>query len=234
MTAEEHPVGEPGEALKMVDTADSYSPGPPQPKKRSTFRFVGVVLLIIIIALIARRYLPETMGGATAPAPSPTLRPPVVTVRSLHPLAELATIQLPMVVDVSNERIPDDIRQNLGGHEQILMLVYGDVKAGFDLSRLQEEDLWSDGTRVQLHLPAPKILSSSIDFENSRVLSYERSFFVDNTPELQSETLAEAKALIEQGALEAGILDLASQFGKIYFENHLRSLGFEEIRIAIN
>ncbi|MBI2845680.1 MAG: DUF4230 domain-containing protein, partial [Chloroflexi bacterium] len=38
---------------------------------------------------------------------------------------------------------------------------------------------------------------------------------------------------IYQQALADGILENAREFGRIYFENYLRSLGFTEIEIVI-
>ena len=52
------------------------------------------------------------------------------------------------MAEVPNERVPDDFRQYLGARERILLIAYGDVKAGFDLSKLRQEDLWTDGSRV--------------------------------------------------------------------------------------
>lgn len=36
---------------------------------------------------------------------------------------------------------------------------------------------------------------------------------------------------MQESAIEAGALETAKRFGKLFFENHLRSLGFEEVRV---
>jgi len=195
------------------------------------FAFGAGLALILILGFLGSLILPRMFGVSSTPSPTPTPRPPVVTVLSLRPLAELATVEIPAVVDIPNERIPDDIRKHLGVREEVLMLIYADVKAGFDLSKLSEEDIWIDGTRVQLYLPEPEILSTSIDFEKSRIVDYEKSIFLGNDPELQMETLDKGKQALEQGVLESGILDMATLFGQMYFENHLRALGFTEVKV---
>ena len=195
------------------------------------FAFGAGIALILVLGLLGRLILPDLLGLTSSPAPTPTPRPPVVTILSLRPIAELATIAMPAVVDIPNERVPDDIRKHLGVKEEVLMLVYGEVKAGFDLSKLSDEDIWMDGTRIQLYLPEPEILSTSIDFDKTRVVSYKKSILMGNAPELQTETLEMGKQALEQGVMESGILDMATLFGQMYFENHLRSLGFTEVKV---
>jgi hypothetical protein len=200
---------------------------------RTIWRLVGGLLLVVVLALLARRFLPDLLNTPSV-VEEPTLLVPVVTVKSLRGIAELATVEYTAIAEVRNERIPDDIRRRLGAREQILMLVYGEVKAGFDLSKLSEEDLWTDGTRVQLHLPAPETLSVSIDFDNTHIVHYEKSVLMSADPTLEGEALQAAQVALGQAAVEGGVLELAKQYGVLFFENHLRSLGFTEIRIAVN
>jgi hypothetical protein len=115
------------------------------------------------------------------------------------------------------------------------MLVYGDVKAGFDLNKLTDDSLWTDGTRVQLVLPSPEILSSSIDFDRTHIVYYENTLLLDqNNPNLQGDALARAKEAIEQTALEDGVLNKANEYGKTYFENYLYSLGFTDVEVVVD
>ncbi|MBC8447927.1 MAG: DUF4230 domain-containing protein [Chloroflexi bacterium] len=65
-------------------------------------------------------------------------------------------------------------------------------------------------------------------------MHYEKSLLVTHDPTLEGEALQAAQDALQQTAVEAGILDMASQYGQLFFENHLRSLGFTEIRIAVN
>ena len=191
-------------------------------------RVIIIILLGICASLLASRFFAQRSVQST-----PVAQGPVVTIQEIAPLAELTTIQFQSVADITFERAPDNILKYLGAKETVTMLVYGNVKAGFDLNKLTEEDLWTDGRRVRLILPPPKILSSSIDFERTRIVAYDRTFFLPNDPELSKETLAQAKDKIIQSAVESGILDLASEHGKLILENYLRALGFEEIQVII-
>jgi hypothetical protein len=205
-----------------------------------------LVAAILMVAMLLRAFLPGVLRDLSSspavfdpnnqpapalPAPAPE---PTVTIASIRAAAELATVQYQAVAEVPNERVPDDFRQYLGAKERILLIAYGDVKAGFDLSKLREEDLWTDGTRVQLHLPAPEILSTSMDMERTHIVYYEKSLLIQNDPDLGRETLEIAQAAVRQAALEADLLENASRYGRIYFENFLRSLGFTEVEVIVD
>ncbi len=174
-----------------------------------------------------------TLLGLVGPRPTPTPTPPVVTIQGLRRVAELATVEYRTLVEITGERIPADFRQLFGAKEQILLLVYGDVKAGFDLGKLKDEDIWR-GTRVQLHLPAPEILSVSLDFKRTHVVYYEKSLIVSPDPSLQGETLQRATEAIRQATVEAGILEQAREYGELFFKDYLRSLGFTEVYVITN
>ena len=241
MNEQETNVVDQDSTIASADPAPIQPPPPPAPSPEvaSTsgggcgryFAFGAGLALILVLGLLASQILPGLLIPSPPPSPTPTPRPPVVTILSLRPLAKLATVEYPVVVDIPSEHIPDDIRKHVGVREKMLMLVYGEVKAGFDLSKLTDEDIWIDGTRVQLYLPEPEILSTSIDFEQTRIVDYERSIFLSNDPDLQAETLEKGIQAIEQAVLESGILETATLFGQMYFENHLRSLGFTEVKV---
>jgi hypothetical protein len=211
---------------------------------RQHLMWLVVVVALIVLSVLGRALLHGLLSGASpfifdrnqAPAASvPTPPPqPTVTIASIRAAAELATVEYQAVAEVPNERVPDDFRQYLGARERILLIAYGDVKAGFDLSKLREDDLWTDGSRVQLHLPAPEILSTSIDFERTHLVYYEKSLLVQHDPDLSRETLATAQQAVRQAAVEASVLENASKYGQLFFENFLHSLGFTDVQVIVD
>ncbi len=212
--------------------------------RRNVVWMVALVA-VILIAVLGRAYLPGLLNPSrllpspfgddlpSVPAPTP-LPTPSVTIAGIRAAAELATVAYQAVAEVPNERVPDDFRQYLGVKEQVLLIAYGEVKAGFDLSKLQEDDLWTNGTRVQLHLPAPEILSTSVDFERTHVVFYQKSLLVEHDPTLGQETLDIAEDAIRKAAIEADILENAAKYGQLYFEDFLRSLGFSAVQVVVN
>ena len=213
--------------------------------QRQYLIFGGIAVVALVgIGLIA--FLAGTLVGTGEPAiptPTPTVRPtdtplppPVVTIQGIQAQAKLTTVEYDTVAEIYNENVPEGwLDSLLETKERLLMLVYGDVQAGFDLEKLEEDHLWTDGTRVRLILPAPEILNTSIDFERTHIVYYENTIILDdNNPNLQGDALAQAQESIEQAALEAGILDQANQFGQLYFENFLYSLGFTEVEVVVD
>ena len=200
--------------------------------------FLALLVIIVLAALLAREYLNNSARIWTPPTPiAPTSTPapaPSVTITNIRGMAELATVEYQAMAEVPNERVPNDVRQYLGVKEQILLIAYGDVKAGFRLEKLTESDLWTNGSRVQLHLPAPEILSTSIDHTRSHVVTYQGSLLLSHDVNLEKDTLGIAEGAIEQAAIDAKLLENASQYGQLFFENFLRSLGFTEVKVIVN
>jgi hypothetical protein len=190
---------------------------------------------IALIAFFVGRLFPPALPPTPTPLPTNTpLPPPVVTIQAIKAQAKLTTVEYNTVTEIYRENVPEGwLNDLLGTKERLLMLVYGDVQAGFDLEKLKEEDLWTDGKRVRLVLPAPEILSTSIDFDQTHIVYYENNIVLEkNNPNLQGEALEEAQKAIQQAALQNGVLDKANNYGKLYYENFLRSLGFTEIEVV--
>jgi len=199
----------------------------------ATLLGIGLISLAILFIFEPDVIDPGSNEASQAPTPSPI---PVVTISGIKSLAEVATIEYSTVAEIRKETLPEGIIDEFfNTKEQLLMLVYGEVKAGFDLQKLGDGDLWADGTRVKLVLPAPEILNSSIDFDRTHTVYYDNNLlFSQSNPDLQQEALAEAKKAIEKSALEAGILNQANDFGKLYFENFLYSLGFTDVEVVVD
>lgn len=197
------------------------------------FAVVGIVAVLAVAAwaVYSRIWATERRADLTALlGPGTTAN---VTLEELRSLAELATAEYRVVAEVQSERVPDDIRRHLGVKEEVLMLVYADVKAGLDLDELTEGSLKVNGPNVEVVLPAAKILSVTLDHERTHVVYYKKSLLTSYDIEWVDETLQRADQAIRQEALDLGILEKAEKFGIAYFENHLRALGFTEVKIEV-
>jgi hypothetical protein len=150
-----------------------------------------------------------------------------------RPIAELATVEYAGVAEITNQRVPDDIRRRLGVREEVLMLVYGTVKAGFDLSQLPQDSIWIDRDRVQVVLPPPKILSSSVDTRRTRVVQYSRSFLLEPDAGMVDQAIDLGAEMLREEALDAGLLERARSHGQALIEGYLRQLGFAEVRVIV-
>lgn len=180
------------------------------------------LVIALAVAIIAGGYLLSRLRAEAGPVPV-----------DFRPIAELATVEYTGVAEITSERVPDDIRRRFGVRESVLMLVYGTVKAGFDLSQLPDDALWTDGDRAQVILPPPVILSSSIDTKRTRVVLHDRSFLIEADPSLVDEAIELGEQSIREEALDAGLLDRARAEGRALVETYLRQFGFKEVRVFI-
>ena len=150
-----------------------------------------------------------------------------------------------LVVDVTHTEAPEGLLRflgNLGIKEEFVVLLRGRVPAGFDLENMPPGSFWvsPDRTSVQLILPSPVIFEDnvSIDFENSRVLS-QSDWCPDlicpatDLEQLLNEALPDGKDRIIEAARRNGILDHAAEAGKEHYEQFLKSLGFERVRVVV-
>lgn len=212
-----------------------------QSSPRQAMVWVGLALAAIAgiaaIAFLVGRIFPPALPPTPTPLPTDTpLPPPVITIQGIKGQARLSTVEFNTVAEIYRENVPEGwLDSVLGTKERLLMLVYGQVQAGFDLEKLSAENLWVEGQQVRLVLPAPEILSSSIDFDRTHIVYYENNLLLEkNNPNLQGEALAAAQQAIQQAALEQGALGKANQYGKLYYENFLRSLGFIQVEVVVN
>jgi len=171
-----------------------------------------------------------TRTPTATPTPTPTPRVIITEVRALGRL-ESSSYLLQTVIDL--EREPTNVWERVLGTDKLLLVASGEVVAGFDLARIEPNDILVSGERVRIVLPPPEILYSKVD--NDRTYVYERAtgLFRAPDPRIESEARQLAERSMIERALEGGILEHAEQNGRTYLEAFLRSLGFEEIDLAI-
>ena len=100
-------------------------------------------------------------------------------------------------------------------------------------SKMNQNDIWVDGTRIQLTLPPAEILYSRLDTERTRVIYYKKSLFVQRDIAMEGNARQEAEHAIRDAALEQDILDHATKYGELFFANWLRSMGFTEVQVVV-
>jgi hypothetical protein len=201
------------------------------------YLILGGIVVVALACIGSFTFLTGRAIGTPTVVPTATpLPPPVVNIQTLKSQAQLTTVEYGTVTEIYNETPPEGmIDEFLGNKEKLLMLVYGDVEAGFDLNKMDENSIWSDDTRVRLILPPPEILNTNIDLDRTHVVYYENDLIFDtNNPNLQGEALKQAKAAIEEAALSEDVLERANEFGRLHFENFLYSLGFTDVEVVVD
>jgi hypothetical protein len=168
------------------------------------------------------------------PAPTVTLTPtPIVVLSKVKALSRLETAQYVMQTVVDLQKEPSNIWQQVFGTDKLLLVASGEVVAGFDLSQVQENDIAVQGSSVTLMLPPPEILYSKVDNTKTYIYMRETGLFVPPDPNLEAEARRVAERRLVSWADEHAILDKAEDFGTLYLESFLRSLGFSEVKVTV-
>ena len=192
-----------------------------------------LLVLLTIVGLAAfAGYFAYTRKPLSPPtAPQHTVRSQIVdrlrTVSELH--AGIASIQI--VVASS------DAKQVLGmeiGSTKLLYIAVGQVRAGVDLSKLDEACIRESPGGTVIALPAPEILDAKIDVEKSYVYDVRESLaFAPDSIQLHEAAQKHALKQIVDAALDCGILDAAAQQAKWIVESLALLAGLEQVRVEI-
>lgn len=212
---------------------------------RLFFKLIWNALPLALLAFVGWLIYCFTLGDCPPPPPSPptpTVTSKAVVLEAIRNVNKQIFIEHYLMVDVQYQDAPASWLDKII-RQKMIVLVRGRVPAGFDMDKVTEDDIWvsSDGRRVQLTLPPPQIFEDnvSLDLERSRILTVSDTcpdfLCPQGTLEAYQETvLPEAKRLLIQAAGENGILPQAARDGKLYYENLLRSLGFDEVRVVVS
>lgn len=195
-------------------------------------RAITTVVLLGVVVIAAFVYFIHRAKRAEEELTKPTeeivdLGAIVTHVRSLNRL-ETAEMRITHVANVKQtyKWVPDAL-----GGDSLTLLAAGDVIAGFDFSKLSEDDVTRDASGgVILHLPAPEILVTRIDNQATRVINRNTGMLRRADPDMESRARAHVETMIHDEALKSGILKLAEDNGEKVLAELLHTLGFQRVR----
>jgi len=151
-------------------------------------------------------------------------------VRQIQQLQRLETVSYAMDKIISGERPNAYLPKFLAG-DRLLLMVHGEVVAGIDLTGLQPGDVLVHGQKVSIHLPAAEVFSTRIDNARTKVYSRDTGLFSSPDPNLESEVREEAERQLQQGALQDGILKIATDNARSTISGMLKGFSFHEVDI---
>lgn len=154
----------------------------------------------------------------------------VVAVRDLARL-ETTSFHIERVIEMS-----ETSRRAWGfveARDVLLLVAAGDVTAGVDLARLDQDDVAvdSDAGGVRLRLPAPEILTVRLDNERTYVHSRTTDLLAREQVDLETRARQEAESTLRTAAEEAGIVERARTNTEGTLRSLLGSLGYDEVTI---
>lgn len=204
-------------------------------QKRPLLIGLGVVLLLmafvaatgVIVWRIAKKTIQREVF--TPREKTIDLSTLVTQVRELNRLetASMHVVHFGRVAQ-TYKMVPDAL-----GGDEITFLATGDVIAGIDLARLQQNDVWRspDGT-INLRLPPAQVLVTRVDNAQSRVISRKTGVLRRADVDLETRARQHAETNIRDEAVKKGVITLAQQNGEKKMAELLHTLGFEKVRFV--
>ncbi|MBQ1959726.1 MAG: DUF4230 domain-containing protein [Firmicutes bacterium] len=120
---------------------------------------------------------------------------------------------------VKKESAPDSLRS------EIVMIVGGVTRAGYDLGKLTENDLKISGDTISVTLPSPEIFDVIVNPSDNKMFVEEGTWSHEEITAMQ----VNCRNQMHRNALDRGILNKANEVGKEKVENLFKALGFKMV-----
>jgi hypothetical protein len=195
--------------------------------------FVGILLgflLLLAFAHVAKTGLWNRFAGYVTGRSTSIDVSSTAVVEKIRQLSRLESVVYSLDKIVEGERqnayLPDFLVA-----DKLLLVAHGEVIAGVDLSQLKPGDVFVKGDAVHVRLPAPQVLSTSLDNGRTKVYSRTTGLLVNADSNLESQVRLAAEQQITQAALSDGILDKAKQNARTSVAALLSALGFHTVDV---
>ena len=189
-----------------------------------TFYIVGIIIVAIFAIIFLSKKSCINIGNPFN-AKAITIDKTSNIVEEINQLAELTTATYYQDVVIRKTK-----QISLFGKDEIVLIIKGKVRAGFDLSILTEQDIFVDSFSIKIRLPQVKIIdiiTNPSDFETF-IETGKWSFNEVN------DFKKEAREKLEENAIDGGILELAEKSGMEKLTSLLQAFGFKEIIVELN
>lgn len=150
-------------------------------------------------------------------------------VEQVRNVAQLTTVEV--IESTMIEKGNDYGWLNWARGDRIFMFVVAKIGAGIDFERFYESsfDVDTETGTVTVELPAAEITYISLDNEQTQVISRSTGVLTQGNPQLESDARQVAEDVLQQSAIEAGILDRAEQNARSVIEGLLLELGYSRV-----
>lgn len=222
---------------------EEYTSRPPR-RDRGSRLLVGFILLVLVACALVVAYLViDTVLQVTSPVsdlpgavqtqvqevlnPTATIiASPATIIRQVQSLARLETSSYTIEKVITAES--GEGAFGFLFRDRLLLVAVGQVIAGVDLQRLQQDDVQVVGETVYITMPAAEIFVATLDNEETYVYDRQTGVFGQQV-DLETMARVEAEQRILEAALEDGILQMAQDNANSYIESLMLGLGFDEV-----
>ena len=143
---------------------------------------------------------------------------------------ETASFSIEKIVEAGKQGNPF---QDLLYGDRILLIAHGKVVAGVDLYTVGDQDIKIQGKEITINLPAPRILSSTLDNSKTRVYDRTKGYLSRGDKDLETEARRAAETSITKAACDAGILEEARTSAIERIRQLFEFAGFSSVKVII-
>lgn len=191
-----------------------------------TPKAIVVFILTFIIVFGILRLVKMTQPAYKFDVSSQTV---IKQIRSLNRL-ETSSYTIEKIIDAGTTG--NKFEQFLYG-DRILLIAHGQVIAGFDMGKVEEEDIEVNGDTLKITMPPPEILVTKLDSDQTRVYDRQQGLLTKGDENLESEARSEAEKVIKDAACQGGILNEASKNARNQLTSLFKGLGFVTVVVEI-
>jgi hypothetical protein len=199
--------------------------GPPDSALSAPRRFRALVVLALVMAVLATGVLVAQRARREAHQEE------MLIVQGFRKICRLATVEVSLA-DYARRTAPKTLDLPFTTEPEAYLFYSGVASAGFDVCDDQARiDVDHTARQVHVRLPAPRLLSLEVKrFETIN----ERSGFLNAiSPEDRNRWFQEARAALEHGALEQGLLPRAKEHARELVGDFVERWGYRlDLEIA--
>ena len=186
---------------------------------RASIAGIALVALLVTAAYFA--------GAGSSRVPQP-----LVIVKAVHELSELATIRHSMSEVFRAESGAGGRLAKIFGSDRLLLVAHGEVTAGVNLKELKEGDVTVTGDTVTVRLPAAKVLGSRLVERQTYVVDRATGMLIQFDKDLEREARLFALEHFVAAARKEQIERQAGERARLVIENLLKQLGFKTVKVS--
>lgn len=126
------------------------------------------------------------------------------------------------IFGIGKKDAPDTLRS------EIVMIVRGVTRAGYDLGKLTENDLKISGDTISVNLPVVEIFDVIVNPSDTEMFVEEGKWSHEEITVMQ----VNCRNQMHQNALDRGVLKKADEVGRKKVENLFKALGFKVVAVT--
>ena len=194
---------------------------------------LAIIALIAVIVLLFFSSLnpwnPFNYFGRPATTVDISRTAVIRDIQSLNRL-ETTSYTIEKIIEAGND---GNIFQDILYGDRLLLIAYGQVRAGVDLSQVNEDDVQISNDMLAIYLPPTEIFSTQLNSEQTKVYDRQQGLLSRGDKDLETQARQAAERSIRQAACDAGILNQAVEDARDQLAQMYTLAGFSRVDVRV-